>query len=420
MAGYKATDNAVSQNNIGRGRDRWEKRRASQGTAANLAAHEAASNPHPVYLTEAEGDAMYDILGAAAAAQAAAQAYSDAAFVAHLAAGDPHPQYLTAAEGDALFLTPAEGNAAYDALGSAAAAQAASQPLDGDLTALAAIATNGFLVHSAANTIITRNITGQANEITVNNGNGIAGNAGISLPAALTFTGKTVTGGTFTTNAITLSAITASSVNNSPIGGVTPAAGAFTTVTGSGQATFALGSVGAPAYSFVGDTNTGVLSPGADRVAVATAGVSGLEVDASQRVLAPLIHNNASGTTGTTPAIQSGTYTPTITNSTNVAASTAGTAHWLRVGNIVHVNGRCTIDPTSASIQTIWTLSLPLASNFAAVTDCYGVTNGDTFSAFTAAGIVSASVGGDSALFAAYPASTANQTFYYQYSYNVL
>src|SRR5205823_965278 len=46
------------------------------------------------------------------------------------------------ADYDGFFLTPAEGNAAYDALGAAATAQsnaiAASQPLDATLTALAA------------------------------------------------------------------------------------------------------------------------------------------------------------------------------------------------------------------------------------------------------------------------------------------
>lgn len=40
-------------------------------------------------------------------------------------------------------------------------------------------------------------IVGTANEITVTNGDGSAGNPTLSLPAALTFTGKTVTGGTF-------------------------------------------------------------------------------------------------------------------------------------------------------------------------------------------------------------------------------
>jgi len=85
----------------------------STGVAAALVtAHEAAPDPHPQYLTSAEadvlfltpaeGNAAYDALGAAVAV-----------VVAHEAAGDPHPQYLT----------PAEGNAAYDVLGAAAARQ---------------------------------------------------------------------------------------------------------------------------------------------------------------------------------------------------------------------------------------------------------------------------------------------------------
>lgn len=87
---------------------------AAEATAAGaLSAHEAAGNPHPGYLTGAEGDAAYDALGAAAAAQSAAAA----ALSAHEGAGDPHSGYLT----------PAEGNAAYDVLGAAAAAQAAAE-----------------------------------------------------------------------------------------------------------------------------------------------------------------------------------------------------------------------------------------------------------------------------------------------------
>lgn len=52
-----------------------------------------------------------------------------AAIAAHEAAGNPHPGYLT----------PAEGDAAYDAIGAAAAAQAASQPLSSNLTEYAAV-----------------------------------------------------------------------------------------------------------------------------------------------------------------------------------------------------------------------------------------------------------------------------------------
>ena len=55
------------------------------------------------------------------AAIATAEAYSDAALAAHVAAADPHPQYTTAAE-----------MTAY------------AQPLDADLTSIAALATNAY------------------------------------------------------------------------------------------------------------------------------------------------------------------------------------------------------------------------------------------------------------------------------------
>jgi hypothetical protein len=75
-----------------------------------------------------------------------------AAVATHEAAGDPHPQYLTAAEGDTLFLTPAEGNAAYDALGAATAAvaahEAAGNPHPVYLTQAEADALYAALVHA--------------------------------------------------------------------------------------------------------------------------------------------------------------------------------------------------------------------------------------------------------------------------------
>lgn len=71
------------------------------------------------------------------------------------------------------------------------------QPQDATLSALAAFNSNGLLVQTAADTFVARTITGTANEIDVTNGNGGAGNPTLSLPSALTFTGKTVTGGTF-------------------------------------------------------------------------------------------------------------------------------------------------------------------------------------------------------------------------------
>lgn len=71
-----------------------------------------------------------------------------------------------------------------------------------DLAAVEGISTTGITARTASNTWTTRTITGTSNEISLSNGDGISGNPTISLPSALTFTGKTVTGGTFTTPTI--------------------------------------------------------------------------------------------------------------------------------------------------------------------------------------------------------------------------
>lgn len=84
------------------------------------------------------------------------------------------------------------------------------QPYDPGLEALANFNTNGFIVQTTNDTYVGRTITGTANEITVTNGNGVSGNPVISLPSALTFTGKTVTGGTLNPATVTVSGTTTS------------------------------------------------------------------------------------------------------------------------------------------------------------------------------------------------------------------
>ena len=76
--------------------------------------------------------------------------------------------------------------------------------LANDLAAYEGLAANGIVARTATDTAAVRTITGTANEITATNGDGVAGNPTLSIPAAVTFTGKTVTGGTFTTPTITL------------------------------------------------------------------------------------------------------------------------------------------------------------------------------------------------------------------------
>lgn len=69
----------------------------------------------------------------------------------------------------------------------------------------------------------------------------------------------------------------------------------------------------------------------------------------------------------------SGTYNPTFTAVTNLDGTpTSSSFKWMRIGNIVHVSGRFTYDPTAGSTFSEFRLSLPVASNFAAAADCAG------------------------------------------------
>jgi hypothetical protein len=63
---------------------------------------------------------------------------------------------------------------------------------------------NGMLAYTGTTALTSRTITGTSNEITVTNGDGVSGNPTISLPSALTFTGKTVTNGTFSNPVISI------------------------------------------------------------------------------------------------------------------------------------------------------------------------------------------------------------------------
>lgn len=84
------------------------------------------------------------------------------------------------------------------------------------------------------------------------------------------------------------------------------------------------------------------------------------------------LHNNAGSVTGTTNQyVASGTYTPTLTNTTNIDASTAYTCQWIRVGNVVMVSGRVDIDPTAASAIEMG-MSLPIASDLANIYELAG------------------------------------------------
>jgi hypothetical protein len=80
------------------------------------------------------------------------------------------------------------------------------------------------------------------------------------------------------------------------------------------------------------------------------------------------------GINGVANSVTSGTYTPTLTNGTNVASSTTTVAQYIRIGNQVTVYGTVQVTPTTTpATATSLGISLPIASNFAAASNLIGV-----------------------------------------------
>lgn len=105
------------------------------------------------------------------------------------------------------------------------------------------------------------------------------------------------------------------------------------------------------------------------------------------------------------PTLDHGTYTPTLTNVTNVTSSTASVCQYLRVGDSVTVSGRIDATPTAGggTLSRV-DISLPIASNFTLAAQCAGA---GSFSQST--GITSAQIIGD----------TTNDRAIFQFNSNV-
>lgn len=118
------------------------------------------------------------------------------------------------------------------------------------------------------------------------------------------------------------------------------------------------------------------------------------------------------------PTLSSGTYTPTLTNVTNVSDSAALQCQYLRVGDVVTVSGGFNIDPTLAATVTRLGISLPVASNLGAITDCGGTAAGGT--AVGDGGGIYADTTNDRAQLEYVSVDTSNHTFLFSFTYSVI
>lgn len=219
------------------------------------------------------------------------------------------------------------------------------QAYDADLTALAGNATNGLWARTAAGTGAARTITGTASEITVTNGDGVAGNPTISLPASISLAGKTITNG----GSVTTIDINGGTVDGVVIGGATPAAGTFTTTS---QTT-------ATVSTSVNLTGGQIVFPA---VQVPSANVNTLD------------------------DYEEGTFSPTITFATPgdlTVAYSSQTGVYTKVGRLVHftINLLTTTFTHTTASGTLQISGLPFAStgnHSAAIARWAGVTSAVT------------------------------------------
>ena len=132
------------------------------------------------------------------------------------------------------------------------------------------------------------------------------------------------------------------------------------------------------------------------------------------------------GWTGTLSSARGGTaadnttqtYTPTLTNTANVSASTARQCTYFRIGNAVTVSGQLDIDPTTTLTLTTLGISLPIASAFTTAFQLGGVGSASTVADGSAAILSDAT--NDRATFQYVCTDVTNHTMTFTFTYQVL
>lgn len=115
----------------------------------------------------------------------------------------------------------------------------------------------------------------------------------------------------------------------------------------------------------------------------------------------------------------SGTYSPTFTSVSNLDATPTGNdAMYFRIGNIVHVAGNYSANPTSAGGAYQFRMSLPVASNFANTYELAGGTAPQADN--TQSNRIIADTTNDEADFVVFPIGTGAEFHTFEFTYKVI
>lgn len=116
--------------------------------------------------------------------------------------------------------------------------------------------------------------------------------------------------------------------------------------------------------------------------------------------------------------IDSGTYTPTLTNTTNITSSTASVCQYMQTYSTVVVSGQVTVQATASGACNL-KMTLPVASNFTSSGQAAGVIV-TTTAGGTAFGAVLANVANDQFEFRFTATNTASTVYSFTVTYQIV
>ena len=141
------------------------------------------------------------------------------------------------------------------------------------------------------------------------------------------------------------------------------------------------------------------------------------ELPSSDGAANAVLQTDGAGVLSFVKIVDSGIYTPSLTNVTNVTSSTAYSCQWMRIGNMVTVSGKVTIDPAATSATELG-MSLPVVSNFANQEECAG-TAADNANNNHPVRIIADSTN-DRAAFVFTPTSNASADYSFIFMYQII
>lgn len=156
------------------------------------------------------------------------------------------------------------------------------------------------------------------------------------------------------------------------------------------------------------DANLVFVDASADRVGIGVA-APGSKLDVAGSFQCDSITNDT--------GLAAGTYTPTPVNITNAASSTGYVTNYMRVGSMVTLSGKITIDPTAAGAVVV-EVPLPVASAFANNEDGGGAANSPSVAGLSAA--CYAATANDRMGISWIAVDTASRDFYFTFTYRII